>query len=69
MNVTYNGDNNFNPSSAVANFTVGAIDSAVTVNLTNITYGDNETIKFNVTDGATGTVNITVTGLVLMLLI
>ena len=62
MNVTYNGDNNFNPSSAVANFTVGAIDSAVTVNLTNITYGDNETIKFNVTDGATGTVNITVTG-------
>ena len=62
VTVTYNGDANYTEAIGKANFTVSAIDSSVTVNLTNITYGDNETIKFNVTDGATGTVNITVTG-------
>ena len=61
VTVTYNGDANYTEAIGKANFTVSAIDSSVTVNLTNITYGDND-IKFNVTDGATGTVNITVTG-------
>ena len=62
VTVTYNGDANYDDAVAKANFTVRAIDSAITVNVTNITYGDDETVKFNVTEGATGTVNITVTG-------
>ena len=62
VTVTYNGDANYTSATAKANFTVSAIDSNVSADVSNITYGDNETIKYNVTDGATGTVNITVTG-------
>ncbi len=62
VTVTYNGDANYTSATGKANFTVSAIDSNVSVDVSNITYGDNETIRFNVTDGATGTVNITVTG-------
>ena len=62
VSVVYSGDNYYNSATATANFTVSMADSAVTVNVTNITYGDDETVKFNVTEGATGAVNITVTG-------
>ena len=62
VTVTYNGDANYTSATGKANFTVSAIDSNVSADVSNITYGDNETIKYNVTDGATGTVNITVTG-------
>ena len=60
--VAYSGNYKYNGNSSKAKFTVNKDDSAVTVNLTNITYGDNETIKYNVTDGATGNVTITITG-------
>ena len=62
VTATYNGDANYTESIGKANFTVRAIDSSVSVDVSNITYGDNETIKYNVIEGATGTVNITVTG-------
>ena len=62
VSVVYSGDNYYNSATATANFTVSMADSAVTVNVTNITYGDNETVKFNVTEGATGAVNITIVG-------
>ena len=62
VSVVYSGDNYYNSATATANFTVSMADSAVTVNVTNITYGDDETVKFNVTEGATGAVNITIVG-------
>ena len=62
ITVVYSGNYKYNGNSSQAKFTVNKADSAVTVNLTNITYGEDEIIKYNVTDGATGTVNITVTG-------
>ena len=62
VNVTYNGDSNYANSTFAGSFTVNSINSTVTVEPVNITYGADETIKYNVTDGATGTVNITVTG-------
>jgi hypothetical protein len=62
VNVTYNGDDNYAESTYSGSFSVNMIDSDVAVEVNNVTYGDTETIKFNVTDGATGTVNITVTG-------
>ena len=62
VNVTYNGDDNYANSTFTGSFTVNSINSTVTVEPVNITYGADETIKYNVTDGATGTVNITVTG-------
>jgi VCBS repeat-containing protein len=62
VTVIYNGDANYIEATGKANFTVGMINSTVVVDPVNITYGDNETVKFNVTDGATGTVNITITG-------
>ena len=62
VNVTYNGDSNYANSTFTGSFTVNSINSTVTVEPVNITYGADETIKYNVTDGATGTVNITVTG-------
>lgn len=60
--VAYSGNYKYNGNSSKAKFTVNKADSAVTVDVSNITYGDNETIKYNVTEGAAGTVNITVTG-------
>ena len=62
VNVTYNGDSNYAESTNAGSFSVNSINSTVTVEPVNITYGDDEVIKFNVTDGATGTVNITVIG-------
>ena len=62
VTVTYNGDQNYTEATGKANFTVNMVSSSVTVNVTNITYGDNETVKFNVTEGATGAVNITIVG-------
>ena len=50
VTVTYNGDANYTSVTGKANFTVRAIDSSVSVDVSNITYGDNEIIKFNVTD-------------------
>ena len=63
MNVTYNGDGNFNPSSAVANFSVSKATPTVNVNATDIDYHDSESIKVNVTGvdgGSTPTGNVTV---------
>ena len=62
VTVTYNGDANYTEAIGKANFTVSAIDSIVCVDPANITYGDIEKIRFNVTDGATGTFNVTVIG-------
>ncbi|MDD6047982.1 MAG: Ig-like domain repeat protein, partial [Methanobrevibacter ruminantium] len=61
VKVEYGGDNHYNPSNGTATFTVSKYDSSVTVDAIDIVYGDNETIKYNVTEDATGTVNITVT--------
>ena len=63
VNITYNGDNNFNPSSAVANFSVGKATPSVNVNTTDIDYNTTEDIKVNVTGvdgGAVPTGNVTV---------
>ena len=42
VTVTYNGDQNYTEATGKANFTVNMISSSVAVNVTNITYGDNE---------------------------
>ena len=62
VTVTYNGDANYTDASAEASFTVNKINSTVDVDVSGITYGDNETIKITVPEDATGTVNITITG-------
>ena len=62
VSVTYNGDSNYAESTFASSFTVNSINPTVTVDPVNITYGDIENIKFNVTDGATGTFNVTVIG-------
>ena len=66
VNVTYNGDGNFNPSSAVANFSVSKATPAVNVNTTDIDYNTTEQVKVNVTgveggDVPSGNVTVIVT--------
>ena len=61
--MTYNGDNNFNSSSAVANFSVGKATPNVSVNTTGIDYNTSEPVKVNVTGvegGEVPTGNVTV---------
>ena len=65
VNVTYGGNNQYNPSNGSATFTVSMVDTSVGVTPSgDINVGDTETIKFNVTAGDTvisdGTVNITI---------
>ena len=63
VNVTYSGDNNFNPSSAVANFTVSKATPAVDIDTYDINYTWDETpyiIVDEVGDGANPTGNVTV---------
>ncbi len=67
VKVTYNGDENYNAANATGNFSIGKLDPTVNIDVSNITYGENETITVTVTgaDGKavpTGTVNITVNG-------
>ena len=63
--MTYGGTTKYNPSEGSASFTVSMVDTAVAVTPSgDISVGDTETIKFNVTAGSTaitaGTVNITI---------
>ena len=60
--VKYGGDDKRNPSSGNADFTVSKKASSVTVTPKDITVGEDEPIAFTVTDGAGGTVTVTVTG-------
>ena len=65
--VYYSGDVNYNSSSNFAKFTVSKVNSTIDLSLSDIDYGQTETITAKVTDNNTGapiegTVNITVTG-------
>ena len=56
------GNENYTGSNDTKSFKVIKLQSELTVNVTNITVGESETIKVNVTDGAAGQVIITVNG-------
>jgi hypothetical protein len=56
------GNENYTGSKDTKEFKVVKLQSEVTVNVTDITADQSETIKVNVTDGATGQVVITVDG-------
>jgi len=58
VEVTYNGNNNYNETSATAEFTVAKADLTINIDVSDITYGQVENIK--VTLNATGNVTIKV---------
>ena len=62
VKVSYSGDANFTGSNKNTTFTVSKINAGVNVIVSNITYGDNETVIVTVNPEATGTVTITVNG-------
>ena len=62
VTVSYSGDENYTAVNGTAKFSVDKIDSTVDVDTEDITYGENETIRYTVPEDATGTVNITVVG-------
>ena len=62
VTVDYSGDDNYNATSGTGSFSVSKIDPSMYVNTTDITYGENETVKVTLPEDATGKVNITVTG-------
>ena len=62
VTVIYGGDRNFTGSWTSDTFEVTKLQSNLTISVTNITAAQNETIKVNVTPGATGHVLITVDG-------
>ncbi|WP_458406325.1 Ig-like domain repeat protein, partial [Methanobrevibacter sp.] len=62
VTVNYSGDENYTDANGTAQFSISKIDSTVDVNTANITYGEDETIKYTLPEDATGTVNVTVTG-------
>ena len=60
VEVIYNGNANINSTSATANFTVAKAQPSITVEGTDIVYGDVETITIN--SDVDGTANVTVNG-------
>lgn len=63
VNVYFPGNTQYGPAQGSANFTVTAKKaSAITVNVTDITVGENATIRVNVTKGASGNVTIVIAG-------
>lgn len=62
VNAILRGNENYTGSNDTKSFKVIKLESELTVNVTNITVGESETIRVNVTDGAAGQVIITVNG-------
>ena len=63
LNVTYNGDNNYNPTVASSNFTVAKLATNIDFEAKNITYGENATLTIlNLPKDTTGNLTITVDG-------
>ena len=62
ITATVKDNNNFTGATTTVEFTVNKLESSLTINVTNITVVQSETIKINVTAGATGAVVITVDG-------
>ena len=61
--VNFPGNDQYGPAQGSANFTVTAKKaSEVTVNVSDITVGENATVRVNVTKGATGNVTIVIAG-------
>ena len=61
VTISYDGDDNFTAAETVSkDFTVAKKASEVSVTPKDIKVGDDETITFNVTEGATGTVKIVI---------
>ena len=62
ISASYSGDANFSGSTKNTEFTVSKINAGMNIIVSNITYGDNETVIVTVNPEATGTVDITVNG-------
>ena len=56
----YNGDEKYLPSSDSVQFSVGKLNSTLTVNVENIDYGQNATVEVTLNSDATGNVSVTV---------
>ena len=62
ISAAYSGDANFSGSTKNTEFTVSKINAGMNIIVSNVTYGDNETVIVTVNPEATGTVDITVNG-------
>ena len=63
VTATYLENNDYLSNSTSTDFTVFRKDSTIKINVTDINVGQNETIKINVTSGATGIVLIDIAGI------
>ena len=61
VNVTYSGDDNYDPVSNVTDLTVDLINPDMKVNISEAAYGEGETITIALPEDATGNVSVTVT--------
>ena len=59
---TYIGDDKYGPANANASFEVADVPSNVSVQIGNVTYGDNVVVEVTGPEDATGTVTVTVDG-------
>lgn len=62
VTATYNGNNNYNPSTNTTQFSVNKANSALTITINNITYGQYPTVDVILSNNVTGVVNVTVNG-------
>lgn len=60
VEAVYNGDDKYLSSTDSVEFSVGKLNSTVSVNVGNIDYGENAAVEVTVIDGATGNVTVTV---------
>jgi len=56
--VEYGGDNNYNPAYVNKSITVNKLNSAISIQANDIKCGENLIVKINLTDGATGSLTV-----------
>ncbi|WP_409199508.1 Ig-like domain repeat protein [Methanobrevibacter sp. DSM 116169] len=60
ITVVYNGNDNYSKANKTVILVVNKKDTEINITVDNITYGDSLEINYNLTDGATGNITITI---------